>query len=110
MNPIFEGFGEAYEKGNGYLLSETLSPIPPPSQPQRLYNFFRSTNFAAAQKDIKQQILPFKLDPDESKGWIDIYHAYWKAVGEVLNAENAQKGNTKVSSYSLVLSILLVLL
>ncbi|TVY92979.1 Protein CSN12-like protein [Lachnellula willkommii] len=97
MNPIFEDFREAYENGNGYLLSQTLSPIPPRSQPQRLYNFFRSTNFAAAQKDLKQQILPFKLDPDESKGWIEIYHAYWKAVGEVLNAENAQKGNTKAA-------------
>ncbi|TVY29991.1 CSN12-like protein [Lachnellula hyalina] len=97
MNPIFDDFREAYENGDGYLLSQTLSPIPPSSQPQRVYNFFRSTNFAAAQKDLKQQILPFKLDPDESKGWIEIYHAYWKAVGEVLNAENAQKGNTKAA-------------
>jgi hypothetical protein len=101
MDLIFDDFRKAYEKGDGYGLSQTLSPIPPPTQPQRLYNFFRSTNFATVQKDFKYQILysnllPFKLPVDEGNGWVEVYHAYWKAVGEILNAENAPKSNTKV--------------
>jgi hypothetical protein len=102
MDPIFGEFRQAFVDGKGYDLSQTLSPTPPPSQPQRLYNFFRSTNFATVQKDLKYQILynsnsPFKLPPEEGYGWVEVYHAYWKAVGEVLNAENAPKANTKAS-------------
>jgi hypothetical protein len=113
MDLIFDDFRKAYEKGDGYGLSQTLSPVAPPSQPQRLYNFFRSTNFATVQKDFKYQILysnllPFKLPADEGNGWVEVYHAYWKAVGEILNAENAPKSNTKViiiyfSSMSLII-------
>ena len=46
MDPIFEGFKKAYEEGNGYDLSMTLSPVDPDDEPDRLYNFFRSTNFS----------------------------------------------------------------
>jgi len=102
MDPIFDEFRQAFVDGKGYDLSQTLSPIPPPSQPQRLYNFFRSTNFATVQKDLKYQILynsasQFQLPPEQGNGWVEVYHAYWKAVGEVLNAENAPKANTKAS-------------
>lgn len=103
MEPIFEDFKKAFVDGKGYLLAQTLSPVPPPSQPQRLYNFFRSTNFSAAQKDFKYQISynnsTFKLQTIEANGWVEVYYAYWKAVGEVLNAENAPKGNTKASFF-----------
>ena len=113
MDPIFDDFRQAFVEGKGYDLSQTLSPIPSPSQPQKLYNFFRSTNFATVQKDLKYQILynnasPFQLPPDQGNRWVEVYHAYWKAVGDVLNAENAPKTNTKASfNSSRPISILL---
>lgn len=101
MDPIFEDFRKAYEEGNGYDLSMTLSPVDPDDQPNRLYKFFRSTNFAQVKKDLQYRILydsatPFKLPAEEGNGWVEVYLAYWKAVGEVLNAENALKSNAKV--------------
>jgi hypothetical protein len=103
MDPIFEGFKKAYEEGNGYDLSMTLSPVDPDDEPDRLYKFFRSTNFSQVKKDFQYRILydsatPFKLPAEEGNGWVEVYLAYWKAVGEVLNAENAPKSNAKVSS------------
>ena len=103
MDPIFDDFRKAYEEGNGYDLSMTLSPVDPDDQPDRLYKFFRSTNFAQVKKDFQYRILydsatPFKLPAEEGNGWVEVYLAYWKAVGEILNAENAPKSNAKVRS------------
>ncbi|KAN0094062.1 hypothetical protein V8E51_017246 [Hyaloscypha variabilis] len=102
MDPIFDDFRKAYEEGNGYDLSMTLSPVDPDDQPDRLYKFFRSTNFAQVKKDLQYRILydnatPFKLPAEEGNGWVEVYLAYWKAVGEILNAENAPKSNAKTS-------------
>jgi hypothetical protein len=111
MDPIFEGFKKAYEEGNGYDLSMTLSPVDPHDEPDRLYKFFRSTNFAQVKKDFQYRILydsatPFKLPAEEGSGWVEVYLAYWKAVGEVLNAEHAPKANAKVRIHSGIISSL----
>jgi hypothetical protein len=101
MNPIFEEFRTAYGAWNGYGLSMTLSPVAPASDPGRLYNFYRSTNFSQAQKDIKNSIIhasssPFNMSADEGTGWTEVYFTYWKAVGEILNAEEAMSKDAKV--------------
>ena len=101
MDPVFEDFRKAYEEGNGYDLSLTLSPVSPPSKPDRLYAFYRSTNFASVKNDFKYRILyddtsPFKLPAEEGNGWVEVYFAYWKAVGEIVNAEAATRNNAKV--------------
>ena len=102
MDAVFSDFQRAYEGGNGYSLSETLSPIPPPSDPRRLYNFYRSTNFSQVKRDFQYRILydgasSFKLPADEGNGWVEVYWAYWKAVGDILEAENTIGTNKKVS-------------
>jgi hypothetical protein len=101
MDPIFEGFKKAYEECNGYDLSMTLSPVDPDDEPDRLYKFFRSTNFAQVKNDFQYRILydndtPFKLLAEEGNGWVEVYLAYWRAIGEILNAEHATKSNSKV--------------
>jgi len=104
MDPIFEAFRKAYNDGDGYALSMTLSPVDPASEPDRLYNFFRSTNYAQVQRDFQYRILhdtasPFKLPVEEGNGWVEVYHAFWKAVGEILKAEDAEKNDEKVRSH-----------
>lgn len=101
MDSFFARFKEAYARGDGYGLSMTLSPLDTPTEPNRLSSFFRSTNAASAVKDFKYRILydnsnPFKLSQEEGNGWVDVYFAYWKVVGEILNAEAATKANDKV--------------
>lgn len=103
MDSVFDDFKKAYSKGYGYELSMTLSPIPPASDPDRLRSFFRSTNHASAKTDFKYQILydnsmPFKLPIDEGNGWVEVYFAYWKAVGAYLNSETASRSSAKVRS------------
>ncbi|KAG0651630.1 COP9 signalosome 8 [Hyphodiscus hymeniophilus] len=102
MDSVFQDFKKAYSEGHGYGLSMTLSPIPPSSDPNRLKAFFRSTNHASAKTDFKYHILydnsmPFKLPQDEGNGWVEVYFAYWKAVGEILNAETASKAGAKTA-------------
>jgi hypothetical protein len=101
MDRFFGRFKEAYAQGDGYGLSMTLSPLDTPTEPNRLSSFFRSTNAASAVKDFKYRILydnanPFKLSQEEGNGWVDVYFAYWKVAGEILNAEAATKANEKV--------------
>jgi hypothetical protein len=101
MDRFFGLFKEAYAQGDGYGLSMTLSPLDTPTEPNRLSSFFRSTNAASAVKDFKYRILydnsnPFKLSQEEGNGWVDVYFAYWKVAGEILNAEAATKANEKV--------------
>ncbi|KAF4634074.1 hypothetical protein G7Y89_g4033 [Cudoniella acicularis] len=102
MDAVFQDFRRSYGEGDGYGLSQTLSPVAPVSQPQRLFNFFRSSNFANVQKDFKYQILYDKtsgvnLSAEEGNGWVEVFVAYWKAVGEILNAEAATRTNPKAS-------------
>jgi hypothetical protein len=105
MDVIFGDFRKSYEVGDGYGLAQTLSPIAPDSQPERFRNFHRSTNFQNVQKDFKYQILydntlPFKLPADEGNGWVEVYVAYWKAIGEIQIAEAAAKSGQQVSRTS----------
>lgn len=105
MDRFFDDFKEAYGSGDGYALSMTLSPLDPPSQPNKLSSFYRSTNVASAVKDFRYRILydnstPFRLSHEEGNGWVDIYFAYWKAIGEILKADNTTQANEKVSNLS----------
>jgi hypothetical protein len=101
MDAIFNDFSAAYPAYNGYMLSKTLSPIAPPGEPNRLSAFFKSTNFNNAKTDFKYRLLydkknPLTLGAEEGNGWVELFFAYWKAVGEVLKAEEAVRTNSKV--------------
>jgi hypothetical protein len=38
----------------------------------------------------------FKLSTDEANAWVEIFVAYWKAIGEILKAEEAIRYGSKV--------------
>lgn len=78
--------------GNGYELSETLLPLNSHSKPRRLQLFFSSTNHANVKTDFQYQIKyektsGLKLSGKEANHWVDVYVAYWKAVGEIVRTE-----------------------
>jgi len=94
MESVFAAFRAAYAERNGYALSQSLSPVAPVTQPDRLVNYYRSTNFANVKRDIQRSIsATFQFSSEESKGWVEVYAAYWKAVGTILDAEAG--GNSK---------------
>ncbi|RSL67163.1 CSN12-like protein [Fusarium duplospermum] len=101
MNTLFEQFAQAHAMRNGYKLAQTLSPVPPPDDPQRLLSVWRSTNSHSVKGDIKHFIKSNtshrqKLDHDEVTGWVDVYQSYWKAIGEILAGESGKSTWTKV--------------
>jgi hypothetical protein len=104
MDTLIGNFAKSLQSGSGYDLSMTLSPVAPASDPNRLYNFHRSTNAAHAQRDIKTKILhntssPFRLSTEEATGWAEVYYTYWKAVGEILSADEAARNGAKVGRF-----------
>ncbi|RFU33270.1 hypothetical protein B7463_g3085, partial [Scytalidium lignicola] len=102
MDSVFKTFKNAHADGDGYLLSQTISPIAPSERPDQLYSFYKSTNFASVKNDFKYRIVydnknTFKLSTEEGNAWVDVYVGYWKAVGEILSAEVANKANSKAA-------------
>jgi hypothetical protein len=95
MNELFEDFAKAHAMQNGYLLAQTLSPVPPPGQPHRLRSVWQSTNAHSVKGDIKHFIKTntmhrTKLSADELNGWVEVYCSYWNAVGEIVAGETGR--------------------
>ncbi|ATY61886.1 COP9 signalosome complex subunit 12 [Cordyceps militaris CM01] len=101
MNELLEEFAEAHAVRHGYILAQTLSPVPPPGQRNRLRQVSQSTNAHNIKGELKHFIKTktarkVKLDHDEVNGWVDVYAAYWKAVGEIVAGEEGRSTWTKV--------------
>lgn len=101
MEAFSKRFSEACIAGNGYQLADTLLPFSSPEEPDRLRNFYRSTNAASVRSDIQYSILydratSLRLSTEEGKAWVDVYAAYWAALNEILQAEEAQETNKPV--------------
>ncbi|KAH6687795.1 COP9 signalosome complex subunit 12 [Plectosphaerella plurivora] len=105
MQSITEDFATAFASSNGWNLSITLSPVPPSADPDRLRLFWQSTNHYAAKQDIKHFLLEalsgrVRISNHDNKtviaGWVEVYTAYWKAIGEMLAVEGDIAANGKV--------------
>ncbi|KAL9577024.1 MAG: hypothetical protein Q9212_006644, partial [Teloschistes hypoglaucus] len=89
MDTVFQTFHQAQSRFVGPLLATTLSPIPPKDDPTLLRRFHSDSNVFSIQSDIQKYIKarPSYLALAEANAWIDIYVAYWKALGGILRAE-----------------------
>ncbi|KAL8774095.1 MAG: hypothetical protein Q9209_001203 [Squamulea sp. 1 TL-2023] len=90
MDTIFHVFHHAQYTHKGTVLGNLLSPIPPTQDPTLLRRFYKESNVFDIQSDIAQYInAPQASFPkDQRNAWIEIYVAYWKAIGEILRAES----------------------
>ncbi|KAL8671090.1 MAG: hypothetical protein Q9168_004391 [Polycauliona sp. 1 TL-2023] len=95
MDTIFHIFHHAQYTRDGTVLGNLLSPIPPSGDPTLLQRFHKDSNVFGIQSDITQYIkAPQTTLPKEQRStWIDIYVAYWKALGEILRAESGNSRN-----------------
>lgn len=96
MNQLFEDFAKAHAKQNGYLLAQTLSPVPLADSPNRLLAIVQGSNSYSLKGDVKHFIdlhtstkgRRQSVDKHELKGWVDVYVSYWKALQEILAVDS----------------------
>lgn len=93
LDLLFDDFATALADGNGYMLANCISPEPPAHDPGRLYHFRNGINQFSVRTDLqyKLQYNPvLRLEKKEAAAWLDIFVAYHKFVGSLLQAEEAQ--------------------
>ncbi|RKF58592.1 Protein CSN12-like protein [Erysiphe neolycopersici] len=101
LGPLAREFQRSYSDGSGYDLSQTLSPIAPSWNPDRLRQIYQSTNFQNVESDIRKHLMVEKnlgvqIQKEEVDAWVAVYVTYWKAIGEILKLETAVGTNMKV--------------
>ncbi|KAJ0342607.1 hypothetical protein COL922a_000882 [Colletotrichum nupharicola] len=109
MEGHFEEFRNAYKARSGYSLAQTLQPFSPVNKPDKLRSIWLSTNSQDVKNDVKYMLLgrssgsrKFKLDYEETNGWVEVYSAYWKAIGEILKVEGDSSAGVRSSSWTKV--------
>ncbi|KAE8396642.1 hypothetical protein BDV23DRAFT_143230 [Aspergillus alliaceus] len=86
MTSVFEDFEQGQRIGSGPLLAAALTPVAPAEYPERLQSFYRFSNAARVTADLRYTLFQasgLKLPKQEQNAWIDIFSAYWTAVGEI---------------------------
>lgn len=92
MDALITDFARALNAQDGYALSATLSPEPPKHDSGRLYALRQATNAYSVLADFRYAIGQnpnLELDRQEKKAWIDVYVAYWKAISDMLAAQDS---------------------
>lgn len=92
MQAALEPFHSAYATGLAQPVADFLSPIPPVHNPGRLYEFYRASNDDKIEGDVRYALKYNKstrMSPKESGAWIDIIVSYWRAVKEIIQADEA---------------------
>jgi len=106
MQAALVPFQEAYATGLAQPVAEFLSPVPPAHDPGRLYDFYRASNDDKIEGDVRYALKYNKnsrMSPKESGAWVDIIVSYWRAVKEIIKAdEAANQGRLGDRQYVLV--------
>jgi len=91
MQRALEPFRQARKSGDGFAISRTLNPYPPPNDPDYLYRFYRASNAHQVESDIRFALKYNNRDasPEEGTAWTEVFVNYWKAIGEIIAAEEA---------------------
>lgn len=102
-NSVFADFKEAQSIGSGPLLAAALTPAAPAQFPDKLRSFYYSTNAVNVSSDLRYALFQdrntgVKLPKQEQNAWLEIFTAFWKAVGEILKVEESRSSWNKVFS------------
>lgn len=102
MSTLAAEFKSAYGAGSGDSLAAVFTPIATQNKPYRLQSFYDFTNAASLQKDLSFALFhgkSLKLPRAEQTAWVDIFAAYWEAVGEVLKCEQGRRDASLVAIF-----------
>lgn len=92
MQAALAPFQEAYADGRAQPVAIFLSPVPPAHDPGRLYDFYRASNDDKIEGDVRYALKYNKksrMSNKETDAWIDILVLYWRAVQQIILAEEA---------------------
>ncbi|CAG8892052.1 unnamed protein product [Penicillium nalgiovense] len=87
LGSLGPAFKNAYLNGSGPELAAVLTPIAPSEDPGRLRSFYTFSTAEYLSKDLSYGLFhgkSLKLPKAEQAAWVDIFAAYWEAIGEIL--------------------------
>ena len=92
MDALFDDFKHAHSQESGPLLATTITPIAPSNDPNRLRKFHRESDEYSIAADVRYQITHYdrsvQIKKQEANAWIEVYIAFWKTLGPILDAED----------------------
>ncbi|OQD72977.1 hypothetical protein PENDEC_c017G00355 [Penicillium decumbens] len=103
MSTLAAEFKSAYSAGSGDSLAAVFTPIATQNKPYRLQSFYGFTNSASLQKDLSFALFhgkSLKLPRPEQTAWVEIFAAYWEAVGEILKCEHGHRDASLVAIFT----------
>jgi hypothetical protein len=98
MDTLLSLFRDAQVSGSGSDLAKTLSPVSPSIDPNRLRNFFRDSDAARVEHDVRARILSsqfgggYRIGKHEGKAWIEVYVALWRFAAELYSHNGSGSG------------------
>lgn len=103
MGTLANEFRYAYTNGSGPGLAAVLTPIATRDDPDRLRSFYNFSNPAYLTKDLNSSFFHGKsprVSKSEQHAWVEIFTAYWEAVGEVLKFEDGHPRASAVAIFT----------
>jgi hypothetical protein len=92
MQAALAPFQEAHATALAQPVANFFSPVPPAQDPGRLYEFSRASNEVQIENDVRHVLKHNKttrMTQKESGAWVDIIVSYWRAVKEIIKADEA---------------------
>lgn len=92
MQAALAPFFQVHATGLAQPVAEFLSPFAPAHDPGRLYEFYRVSNDERIEGDVRNTFKynkTMRMSPKESNAWVDIIVCYWRAVKEIIKADEA---------------------
>ncbi|KAJ5086002.1 PCI/PINT associated module [Penicillium argentinense] len=102
MSFLPDEFRTAYSNRSGPNLAALLTPIATPNDPDRLRSFHNFSNADYVKEDLGACLFKNKkprVSHAEKNAWVDIFAAYWEAVGELLELDIPNLGVTPVTIF-----------
>jgi COP9 signalosome complex subunit 12 len=89
MVSVFSDFKAAHVTGSGPLLAAALTPANSPDDPNRLQSFYYAIKGVHPANELRHALLHdkftgVKLPKPEGTAWVNIFTAFWSAVGDLL--------------------------
>ncbi|KAF2100899.1 COP9 signalosome complex subunit 12 [Rhizodiscina lignyota] len=86
---------EALRSQDGYALAAALTPAAPANDPTRLHTLYRDDiTLNAVQAEIRHAVTyhdGVKLSKAERTAWTEVFGNHWKAIVEIVNAEQGRE-------------------
>ncbi|KAK2740610.1 COP9 signalosome (CSN) subunit [Onygenales sp. PD_40] len=105
MASIFAEFKDAQLVGSGSALAAVFTPVATERDPDRLRSFYHFTNSANVLSDIRYALLQdrstgIKLPKQEGHAWVELFAAYWKAVGNLLEVYQSPRASRWIQLFN----------